>query len=47
MSERPWFDIPIVYGDSTRAIVALEKSTSCDRAFENAFRRWGDAEDGK
>jgi hypothetical protein len=47
LRERSWFDIPIVYGDGARAIVALEKGASGEQAFENAFMRWGDAKDGK
>jgi hypothetical protein len=33
LRERSWFDIPIVYGESARAILALEKGTSGERAF--------------
>jgi hypothetical protein len=44
---RFWFDIPIVYGDGSRAILALEKGASGERAFESAFMSWDDAKDGK
>jgi hypothetical protein len=40
LKERPWFDVPIVYGDGTRAIVAFEKGTSGSRAFADAFAAW-------
>jgi hypothetical protein len=44
---RFWFDIPIVYGDGSRAILALEKGSSGERTFESAFMSWDDAKDGK
>lgn len=25
LKERPWFDIPVIYGDDKRAIIAVEK----------------------
>jgi hypothetical protein len=37
-----WFDIPIVYEDGRRAIVALEKGASGERAFQEAFAAWGE-----
>ena len=39
---RDWFDIPIVYTSGKRAILALEKGTPGQRAFEEAFRAWGE-----
>ncbi len=36
----PWFDIPIVYTNGARAIVAMEKGPSGDRAFADAFTAW-------
>jgi hypothetical protein len=39
--ERAWFDIPIVYADQRRAIVAIEKGASGDQAFKTAFTAWG------
>jgi hypothetical protein len=39
---RDWFDIPIVYTNGRRAILALEKGTPGGRAFEEAFRAWGE-----
>ena len=41
LKERDWFDIPIVYGSNKRAILAIEKGTPGARAFEEAFRAWG------
>lgn len=42
LKERDWFDIPIVYTNGKRAILALEKGTPGQRAFEEAFRAWGE-----
>jgi hypothetical protein len=41
LKERDWFDIPIVYTNGKRAILAVEKGTPGARAFEEAFRAWG------
>lgn len=41
LKERDWFDIPIVYTSGKRAILAMEKGTPGQRAFEEAFRAWG------
>jgi hypothetical protein len=41
LKERDWFDIPIVYASGKRAILAMEKGTPGARAFEEAFRAWG------
>ena len=41
LKERSWFDIPIVYNNGRRAILAIEKGTPGDRAFEEAFKAWG------
>ena len=41
LKERPWFDIPLVYNNSKRAILAVEKGTPGERAFEDAFKAWG------
>jgi hypothetical protein len=40
LKERSWFDIPIVYNTNKRAILAMEKGTPGERAFEDAFRAW-------
>jgi len=42
LKERDWFDIPIVYTTGKRAILAMEKGTPGTRAFEEAFRAWGE-----
>ncbi|HEX5210632.1 MAG TPA: hypothetical protein VFW22_02715 [Pseudolabrys sp.] len=42
LKERDWFDIPLVYNSNKRAIMALEKGTPGARAFEEAFRAWGE-----
>jgi hypothetical protein len=40
LKDRPWFDIPIVYTNGGRAILALEKGPPGDRAFADAFAAW-------
>jgi hypothetical protein len=40
LREQPWFDIPIVYDDGRRAIIAVEKGASGERAFSEAFAAW-------
>ncbi len=40
LRERSWFDIPIVYNNGRRAILAVEKGNPGDRAFETAFAAW-------
>jgi hypothetical protein len=40
LKERGWFDIPVVYGNKRRAILAVEKGTPGDRAFTEAFAAW-------
>ncbi len=40
LKDRPWFDIPVVYNDGRRAIIAIEKGTPGDRAFTEAFAAW-------
>jgi hypothetical protein len=41
LKERPWFDIPIVYTNGGRAILAMEKGPPGERAFAEAFAAWG------
>jgi hypothetical protein len=41
LKDRAWLDIPVVYGNSRRAILALEKGTPGERAFADAFKAWG------
>lgn len=40
LKERSWFDIPLVYTNQRRAIVALEKGAPGERAFGDAFAAW-------
>jgi hypothetical protein len=40
IKERPWFDIPVVYTNGGRAILAMEKGPPGDRAFGDAFAAW-------
>jgi hypothetical protein len=40
LKERSWFDIPIVYNNNRRAILAMEKGTPGERAFNDAFAAW-------
>lgn len=42
LKERAWFDIPIVYSNGRRAILAIEKGNPGDRVFEQAFAAWGE-----
>jgi hypothetical protein len=41
LKERAWFDIPVVYTNNRRAILALEKGSPGERAFADAFKAWG------
>jgi hypothetical protein len=40
LKERSWFDIPIIYNNNRRAILALEKGTPGEQAFSQAFAAW-------
>jgi hypothetical protein len=40
LKERAWFDIPVVYNNNRRAILAMEKGTPGERAFAEAFKVW-------
>jgi hypothetical protein len=40
LKERGWFDIPVVYNNNRRAILALEKGTPGERVFADAFKAW-------
>ena len=40
LKERAWFDIPVVYNNNRRAILAIEKGTPGDRVFAEAFKVW-------
>ncbi len=41
LKERSWFDIPLVYTNQHRAILAIEKGAPGERAFNDAFAAWG------
>ena len=41
LKERAWLDIPLVYNNGRRAILAvLKKAPPAQRAFEEAFKAW-------
>jgi hypothetical protein len=40
LKERAWFDIPVVYNNGRRDILAVEKGPTGSAAFEQAFARW-------
>jgi hypothetical protein len=40
LKERPWFDIPVVYNNNRRAILAIEKGVPGEKAFNDAFAAW-------
>jgi uncharacterized caspase-like protein len=40
LKDRTWFDIPIVYADGRRAILAVQKGPSGKSAFAEAFEKW-------
>ncbi len=42
LKQRDWLDIPLVYTSGKRAILSLEKGTPGQRAFDEAFRAWGE-----
>jgi hypothetical protein len=42
IKQRDWIDIPLVYTSGKRAILSVEKGTPGQRAFEEAFRAWGE-----
>jgi hypothetical protein len=43
LKERSWFDVPLVYVNQRRGILAIEKGPSGEQAFANAFSAWGEA----
>jgi hypothetical protein len=42
LRDRSWFDVPLVYVNQRRAIIAIEKGAPGDRAFNEAFTAWGE-----
>ena len=41
LKERSWLDIPVVYTNNRRAILAIERGTPGERAFAEVFQAWG------
>ena len=37
---RPWFDVPVVYGDGKRAVIAVAKDAAGVRPFAQALAGW-------
>ena len=42
LKESSWFDVPLVYVNQRRAIIAIEKGSPGERAFNDAFAAWGE-----
>ena len=42
LKERSWFDVPLVYVNQRRAIIAIEKGAPGERVFNDAFAAWGE-----
>ncbi|MCC6888318.1 MAG: hypothetical protein IT536_07285 [Hyphomicrobiales bacterium] len=40
LKERGWLDIPVIYSNKRRAILAVEKGTPGERVFAEAFAAW-------
>jgi hypothetical protein len=40
LKDHPWFDIPVVYNNNRRAILAMEKGNPGERVFAEAFKMW-------
>src|SRR6516164_1329262 len=40
LKDRAWFDVPVVYSNNRRAILAMEKGTPGERVFAEAFKVW-------
>jgi hypothetical protein len=41
LKERSWFDVPLVYNNQRRGILAIEKGTPGERAYAQALASWG------
>ena len=41
LTQRGWFDVPLVYENQRRAIIAIEKGPPGEQAFSDAFAAWG------
>lgn len=44
LTERSWFDMPMLYNNKRRAILAIEKGSAGADAFASAFSAWGQLE---
>jgi hypothetical protein len=42
LKERSWFAVSLVYSNQRRAIIAIEKGSPGERAFNDAFAVWGE-----
>jgi len=42
LKERPWIDVPWVYTNQRRGIIAIEKGAPGERALNDAFAAWGE-----
>lgn len=42
LQSRPWIDVPVVYTNNKRGIIAFEKGPTGDQAFQDAFSAWGE-----
>jgi hypothetical protein len=40
LKQRLWFQIPLVYENGSRAVLAIEKSSSGFKSFAEAFAKW-------
>ena len=47
LKERSWFDIPIIYHNNRRAILAVEKGAPGEKAFADALAAWKMRNEGK
>jgi hypothetical protein len=41
MKDRAWLDVPMVYANERRAILAIEKGEPGERVYTQAFASWG------
>jgi hypothetical protein len=41
LNDSSWFDIPVVYANQRRAIIAIEKGALGNQIFNDAFAAWG------
>lgn len=42
LQTRPWIDVPLVYTNNKRGIIAFEKGPTGEQAFQDAFAAWGE-----